>query len=92
MTYVLNRNWTFRSRESRILPEFLRYLGISLAGAAINYAAYAAFLMACAAVGVADPARPVWIFGAVAAGSAVALAFNFLGARYIAFLKRASAG
>ena len=89
-TYYLNRSLTFQSADRKWLREFLRYIGVSLAGAAINYAGYAACLFLLTRAGFASGATGA-IFAAVAAGSAIALVFNFLGSRGFAFLRRGSA-
>jgi putative flippase GtrA len=89
-TYYLNRRLTFRSGDSRWLAELTRYIGVSFGGAAINYAGYAASLIVWSKAGFA-PQTPNIIFCAVAVGSAIALAFNFLGSRAFAFLRRGSA-
>ena len=71
--------------------EFLRYCGVSFVGAAINYAVYVICLVGFRAIGGIDTHASMPIFLAVAAGSAIAMVFNFLGSRYIAFVKRESA-
>jgi len=88
-TFYLNRSLTFRSEDRNWLSEFLRYVGVNLAGAAINYGGYAACLFLLTGAGFASGATGA-IFAAVAAGSAIAMVFNFLGSRSFAFLRRGS--
>lgn len=78
-TWVLNRSFTFKSRHSGVslLREYGRYLLTMLAGALVNYAAYALTLH--------------WLSGrlapalGVALGSCAGLAVNFLSARHLVF-------
>ena len=88
VTFLLNRRWTFAS-QGRWFDEFGRYVGISLGGAAVNYAGYALFLLAAGALDLTTRHAAI-VFLAVASGSAAAAVFNFLGARYVAFAKRTS--
>ena len=91
VTFLLNRRWTFRSRDEQRISEFLRYFSVSLAGAAVNYACYGVFLFVCSYTGTINIASSAIVFAAVVAGSAAAAFFNFLGSRYFAFVKRAGA-
>lgn len=76
VTWALHRRWTFRSDDPERLAEWSRFLTVSLAGAALNYAIYAAVLL-----GV--PGTPPLL--ALAMGSVLALAANYAGARLWAF-------
>jgi putative flippase GtrA len=76
VTWLLNRQMAFGGPPSglSLRAEYLRYLGIMLGGAAINYAVYAVlvFMFGSTALRIAL---------CVAAGSIAGLAANFLGAR-----------
>ncbi len=76
VTWALHRRWTFRSDDPQRLAEWSRFLAVSLVGAALNYAVYAAVLL-----GV--PGTPPLL--ALAMGSVLALAANYAGARLWAF-------
>ncbi len=91
VTFLFNRHWTFKSQDDRRWREFFRYLGVNLSGAMLSYACYAMFLLACSYLALIDAASSAAIFMAIVTGAVAAAFFNFLGARYIAFIKRASA-
>lgn len=79
-TWQLNRRWTFADaapshREGR--AAYARYLLTMVAGAAVNYAAYAA------TIGLADVLLAPAL--GVALGSIAGLAFNFAAAHFILF-------
>jgi putative flippase GtrA len=74
-TFILNRQLTFRSRTP-IAQAFGRYIVVSAMGSGINYAVFALLVAAL-------PAIPPVI--AIAAGSAVAMAWNFAGSLTFAF-------
>lgn len=76
MTWAMHRNWTFGSSASPRLAEWGRFAAANIAGGVLNYAVYAAVLIALPA------ATPLM---ALAAGSAVALAVNYLASRLWAF-------
>jgi putative flippase GtrA len=79
-TWWLNRIWTFPDAERAAAGlQLSRYLGVQVAGAACNYLVYAAVL------GVIAP-TPANALLALAAGSAVAALFNFLGAQRFVYL------
>jgi putative flippase GtrA len=86
VTGVLNRNLTFSTRfpPARSTGHaYLRYLGVQISGATINYLVFVAALLV----------RPGWInFPTIplAIASLVAMIFNFLGSRYFAFAKLSS--
>ncbi len=76
MTWAMHRNWTFRSNTSDRMSEWSRFAAVNGAGGALNYSVYSAILLAL-------PGTAPLL--ALAAGSVVALAANFLGARLWAF-------
>ena len=86
VTFALNRTHTFGARNSPVLKQAGRYLLVSGAGAGVNYVGYIACL---AIIGYSghDVAQNSGLAIAVAFGSALAMGFNFLGARFFAFAK-----
>lgn len=68
--WYLNRRFTFRSADQRILREWLRYLMANAVGAAVNLGTYA-ILVASLAIMAKAPVL------AVGAGSIAGLVFNF---------------
>ncbi|PWK89923.1 GtrA family protein [Fulvimonas soli] len=86
VTWWWNRRHTFAARSSgRPLPaEWLHWMGLMGVGAVVNYAVYAALLLAFAGLH-RWPAIPA------AAGSAVAAALNFATARGMLFRRPKSA-
>ncbi len=88
VTFVLNRNWTFRSADAGLLSQFARYLGVSLTGAMLNYIGYAGILLAGSSVGLLDRNSTASIVTAIAAAAVVAAIFNFAGSRHFAFADR----
>ena len=79
VTWALNRIYTFAERRSgaSIAREYLRYLLTMLAGALVNYLAYALTLHS-----LEGPLAPAL---GVAFGSIAGLMVNFLTARYLVF-------
>jgi putative flippase GtrA len=78
-TWLLNRNFTFRTSPQRTLGRSLgRYVAVSLAGASVNFLIYTLLVLGSAAM-AAHPVVPL----AVASG--VALIFNYLGSKFFAF-------
>ena len=79
-TWLVNRRWTFAdaaaSSRSGLRP-YLRYLLSMLAGAAVNYAVYAATLQFV-------PLDHAAALG-VALGSVAGLGFNFMAAHFLLF-------
>lgn len=95
-TWWLNRSWTFGNRNeacgdvpkatgvvSRIAAEYARYVGVQTTGALINLGVYAL----CVA---ADPALAAYPILPLAAGSAVALLYNYAASRRFVFTGAAS--
>lgn len=78
-TWYLNRRYVFYARKTPDRRrEFSRYLAVQLTGMAINFLAYS---LCIANVEIMDQ----WPVLALAVGSAVALFFNFAGARLFVF-------
>jgi putative flippase GtrA len=81
VTWALNRGFTFASTNPRRGQEYLRYVTVQIVGALINLGVFVLLIQRCA--WMADvPALPL------AAGSIVAMVFNFVGARYLVFAER----
>jgi putative flippase GtrA len=80
-TWYLNRRFTFAQRAgAKRGQEYGRYFLAQVVGALINLGVYVAIVEAIPAV-AAYPVLPL------AAGSGVAMVFNFLAARYFAFVR-----
>ena len=78
-TWLLNRNITFRaSRDRSVYRSLARYVGVSLAGASVNFIVYTSLVFASNAM-AASPIMPLAI------ASIVALIFNYLGSKHFAF-------
>ena len=79
-TWLLNRRWVFpdRAASGGKGTEYGRYFTVQSIGALINLALYAGLIESLAMMA----AYPVL---ALSIGAAVALGFNFLGARYLVF-------
>ena len=78
-TWYLNRSYVFSARKTLDRrSEYSRYLAVQLIGMAINFLVYS---LCIATVEIMDQ----WPVLALAVGSAVALFFNFLGARLFVF-------
>lgn len=79
-TWWLNRRFTFRDRPSGLGKgqEFRRYLALMLLGGGVNYASYAALLLAFEFV------RHHPVLG-IAAGSIAGMGANLLSARLLLF-------
>jgi putative flippase GtrA len=83
VTWGLNRHFTFAQRASRDRSrEYGRYCLVQVGGALINLGVYAMVL-------VAWPGLAAWPVLPLAAGSAVAMLFNFVGARWFAYCPNA---
>lgn len=79
VTWLLNRNWTFRdSRDASRKGQFRRYLGVQIVGSLTNYLIYSIFITFFGTAAI-------MVFWGFAIGSAVGSALNFAGARYVAF-------
>ena len=78
-TWILNRNFTFRAAGAGAMHrQWARYVEVNALGAGINYLVYAGCLLA-STTAYRYPAL------GVAAGSGVALLFNFAANRYLVF-------
>ena len=82
-TWLLNRQFTFRSRVSgvSIFQEYAKYFGLMLGGGAVNYLVYAI------AVSLLPAAfyRPL---ASVALGSIAGMFINYFFARYFVFRRK----
>ncbi|MFP4077218.1 MAG: GtrA family protein, partial [Halochromatium sp.] len=79
-TWGLNRRFTFAQRAARNRSrEYGRYVAVQGLGALINLGVYAVVLMVW-------PVLEAWPVLPLAAGSGVAMVFNFVGARYFAYV------
>jgi putative flippase GtrA len=82
LTWYLNRCWAFVPRANqRKATEYARYLAVQLTGAIINLSVYTA----CLNISTVMRSYPVL---PLAIGAAIALAFNYLGAKYVVFTGR----
>ena len=83
VTWYLNRRFVFAARKTiNRRSEYSRYLGVQLTGMAINFLAYSLCI-------ASSQTMDRWPVLALAVGSAVALFFNYAGARMFVFLGRA---
>ncbi|MCC7047642.1 MAG: GtrA family protein [Alphaproteobacteria bacterium] len=78
----LNRRFTFGAGDAPIHREWVRYLVVNTAGGVVNYASYAALVMA------SDIVRAMPALG-VAAGSVAGLVVNFGLNRWLVFRRSA---
>lgn len=80
VTWGLNRRFTFSKQVSRNRSrEYGRYFAVQGLGALINLGVYAGVLTAW-------PMLAAWPVVPLAVGSGVAMLFNFVGARYFAYV------
>lgn len=82
-TWLLNRQFTFRSRVSgvSVFQEYARYFGLMLGGGAVNYLVYAIAVSLLPAVAY----RPL---ASVALGSIAGMFINYFFARYFVFRRK----
>lgn len=82
-TWLLNRQFTFRSRVSgiSIFQEYAKYFGLMLGGGAVNYLVYAIAVSLLPAVAY----RPL---ASVALGSIAGMFVNYFFARYFVFRRK----
>jgi putative flippase GtrA len=79
VTWILNRTYTFQAKSSvRLHHEYLRYMSTQIGGAAINFGVYAVCLHF-------STLMSQWPVTALATGSVVAMAFNFLAMKFLVF-------
>lgn len=76
VTYLINRNVTWKERRATVPGRRTRYLLVSLVSIAANYLVFAAALVALPGL------RPVF---AVAAGTGVGMVLNFVGYSRLVF-------
>lgn len=84
VTWKANRHFTFRHDHAGSVREWLHYLLLTSVGGGINVAVYQAWIW------LTDKST-LNLFLGVAAGSAVALLFNFTISKYAVFAKRPTA-
>ena len=78
-TWYLNRRWTFSANASvRKTAEYTRYVVIQIIGAGINLAIYGLLIANI-------PSLAVHAILPLAAGSLIAMTFNFLGSQFFVF-------
>jgi putative flippase GtrA len=83
ITWYLNRIWTFAAGTDSRRREYMRYMGVQVAGALSNYAMYATLLLFI-------PRTSAGVMSAFAAGCAVGLCVNFFGARLLVFVSEST--
>lgn len=76
VTWAAHRLWTFQTLDASRFGEWVRYQCTSALGAGVNFAIYGLLITPAFAL------PPIW---AMAIASIIALAVNFLGARFFAF-------
>jgi putative flippase GtrA len=83
VTWLLNRQFTFKGREAGvgILREYARYFGLMIAGGIVNYATYSLLAWQLDQ----SPLRLVMYVGA---GSVAGLLVNYLGASKLLYRRR----
>ena len=86
ITFGLNRRLTFRSADPAVVQQALRYGLVSAGGALVNFGGYFLALGLVRWLGF-SPLANASLAGAVAAGSVLAMGFNFTGAKIFAFAK-----
>jgi putative flippase GtrA len=80
VTWALNRSYVFnRNRTLNRRSEYTRYLTVQIMGMAINFLVYSLCI-------ASNELMDQWPVLALAVGSAVALLFNFTGARMFVFI------
>jgi putative flippase GtrA len=82
-TWLLNRQFTFRSRVSgvSIFQEYAKYFGLMLGGGAVNYLVYAIAVSLL-------PAASYLPLASVALGSIAGMFVNYFFARYFVFRRK----
>lgn len=79
VTWLLNRSITFRNRRDQPLwQEYLRFAAVNSVGNLANYAAYSGL------IGYVSPFTQIPEL-AIPIGTAVGVAFNFTGSKYLVF-------
>lgn len=90
-TWLMNRTWTFKSRDKGRATEFTRYAVVSVFSAGINYLVYAGALLVRAQAGF-DVRAGLVIALASAFGSGVAALVTFVLSRKYAFRSAGRSG
>jgi putative flippase GtrA len=88
-TWFLNRTWTFRSKDPRVLSEFARYGLASVVTSVFNYAIFCGVLAALAYQGIARDTDRLSIAIGMIAGSGAAAVLNFVLSKFFAFARPA---
>ena len=83
VNFALNRTFTFRASQMRVLPALARYALVCAGGAAVNYAVYAICLSLAPLAGFIVTPNILPLF--VACGSLAAMLLTFAGFRSYAF-------
>jgi putative flippase GtrA len=84
-TWLINRAWTFKSRETTaggIGREFAGYGAVQLTGGAVNYGVFA---LVVTLIGH----EPLQLLAATACGSVAGMVINYIGARRFVFRAKA---
>ncbi len=85
-SYFWNKTWAFEAGSSRGgFREFITFFGVTLVSLAVN--AGTAFLVALAYEPSLGISQPLWANVSLVVGSAVALAFSFIGFKILVFKK-----
>ncbi|MDH7799924.1 MULTISPECIES: glycosyltransferase 87 family protein [unclassified Beijerinckia] len=83
VTWLLNRIWTFRSSEPRLLREFARYGAANLLTAVFNFGIYTLVLWWLSHMGLGLSGSAILV--ALIAGSGAAAVANFVLSKYFSF-------
>lgn len=86
-TWFLNRTWTFRSKDPRMIGEFARYGLASAVTAVFNYAIFCGVLAVLAHQGIAQDTDHLSIGIGMVAGSGAAAVLNFVLSKFFAFAR-----
>jgi putative flippase GtrA len=86
-TWFLNRTWTFRSKDPRVIGEFARYGLASAITSVFNYAIFCGVLALLAYQGIAQDTDRLSIGAGMIAGSGAAAVLNFILSKFFAFAR-----
>jgi alpha-1,2-mannosyltransferase len=86
-TWFLNRTWTFRSKDPRVIGEFARYGLASAVTSVFNYAIFCGVLAAFAYQGIAQDTDRLSIGVGMVTGSGAAAVLNFVLSKFFAFAR-----
>ena len=84
-SYIMNKRWTFGSREKKVGKEFSQFLLISVVGFAINVGA--ASVVVNLIPNFLDISPKLWGNVGALAGTFCGLLWNFIGYKFIVFKK-----